>query len=960
MRLITLILTFLIALYAYFYFFPVERNKEIAPPKKAEPTPQPPPNQSATHLKRRDYSALKDSVHTLSNEDKIALRKKIYLSLLNAIHKNNPQDIENLKIAFDKLPQDPEQQQKVANALVLRNVKALKERKSLVAANVNAPEIKQAFDELLAAFALLDDDQLTHTKDLLSQGEELFNAEEIKQRRALLSRFSAYFNDKPSKALALLELHPESREEILALLIETDSKADLNQYLSYASKSGLRLNPALDSASLFYEAQAAFLNNNFEEGLLSLELLSRTDPYLTDPSLAYATALYDQEYYDAFINEINAINDPSINEKRALAYIWTGKRDKGIEELKNVQPIADDRSHRELAIDHLNRNDFDAALSQLKQLKNSYYYDDAIYALIKFKQNEYEEALSKIKSLPESFQQTKAIKTIEVYSLLQLGKEKEALETALRAPLISRDNSLYDPFFDALEKEVSLSLALGQLHIKSKNPELALSELEKAPSTFKTELDKTKLYLDMGKINEAYTSIINVAKLKTSSASPEEDALFERLYGLIFYERKQYLDAFLHFKRFNDLNNESLEDLIPRIETAFKIERYDIAKILTDRLKDSPLKTFYRFKLNHYLSNDEDSVSITSDALAALNDDQKKEIALIYFDKGLFYEAKKITNELKSNAAKLEIYATIGDFKTATPLAELVKEEKTLESYRALALFYDRTSQNNEALEALKNALALNPQSLELLTAVYSYPRTLGDIEKQTAELKSETEKPESSISSQVLLGRLYLTEGIARQSENKESYYFFPWEKAQLLFSNIIKAMPDAPVIYLNQGQTYILLNKAAESLKPLNTGIDLAITSTELFRFKAIALAEDDNTNDAIKTLEAAIKKNPNDPSLWSTLAFIHQEANHLLEARNAWQNYLKLKPRDSSAYFALADLAEELNNPESAIQSITKIIALDPGNEKAKGKLKKLLSDPLLRLSPREKNKLDELIK
>ena len=85
-------------------------------------------------------------------------------------------------------------------------------------------------------------------------------------------------------------------------------------------------------------------------------------------------------------------------------------------------------------------------------------------------------------------------------------------------------------------------------------------------------------------------------------------------------------------------------------------------------MKDSPLKTFYRFKLNHYLSNEEESVSITSDALVALNEIQKKEIALIYFDKGLFSEGKKITNELKSNAAKLEIYTTIGDFKTATTL----------------------------------------------------------------------------------------------------------------------------------------------------------------------------------------------------------------------------------------------------------------------------------------------------
>ena len=50
------------------------------------------------------------------------------------------------------------------------------------------------------------------------------------------------------------------------------------------------------------------------------------------------------------------------------------------------------------------------------------------------------------------------------------------------------------------------------------------------------------------------------------------------LYGLVFYERKQYLDAFIHFKRFYDLNNDSVDDLIPRIETAFKIERYDIAK----------------------------------------------------------------------------------------------------------------------------------------------------------------------------------------------------------------------------------------------------------------------------------------------------------------------------------------------------------------------------------------------
>ena len=960
MRLITLILTFLIALYAYFYFLPLERNKPTSLPPKAEPAPQPPPNQSATHLKRRDYSALRDSVYTLSDADKIALRKKIYLSLLNAIQKNNPQDIENLKIAFEKLPQDPEQQRKVANALVLRNVKALKERKALIAANGNAPEIKQAFDELLAIFALLDDDQLTHTKDLLNQGEELFDSEEIKQRRALLSRFSTLFNDKPSKALALLELHPENREEILAILIDTDSKANLNRYLTYASKSGINLNPNVDAASLFYEAKAALLTQNFHEALLSLELLSRTDPYLTDPSLAYAEALFDQENYEAFINEISAVSDPILKEKLALAYIWTGNRNKGLEELKKVSIISEDRSHRELTIDHLNRNDYTSAINQLHQLKNSYYYDEAIYALIKFKQQEYEEALSKIKLLPESFQQNQAIKSLEVYSLLALGKEKEALDTALKAPIISRENSLYDPFFDSVEKDILLPLAIGQLHLKSNRPELALQEFEKAPSNFKTELDKTKLYLEAGKINEAYTAIISAAKLKSTPLSLDEEALFERLYGLVFYERKQYLDAYVHFKKFYELKNESIEDLIPRIETAFKLERYDIAQKLSEKLESSPLKTFFRFKLNHYLSNLEDPVSITSDALVGLNDVQKKEIALIYFDKGLFSEGKKITNELKSKSALLEIYTTIGDFKAATLLAEEIKEEKTLESFQALALFYDRTSQNSEALDALKSALEINPHNLELLTAVFSYPRSLGDIEKQTIELKSETDKPESSISTQVLLGRLYITEGIARQSENKESYYFFPWERAQLLFSNVIKTMPDAPVIYLNQGQTYILLNKSIDSLAPLNKGIDLAVTSAELFRFKAIALAENGKTQEAIALLEKAILKAPYDPSLWSTIAFIHQEANHLLEARNAWQSYVKLKPRESEGYFSLAALAEKLNNPESAIQSISKIIALDPGNEKAKSRLKKLLSDPLLRLSPREKNKLDELIK
>lgn len=959
MRLITLILTFLIAFYAYFHFFPLERNKEIAPPKKAEPAPQPPPNQSATHLKRRDYSALKDSVQTLSDEEKIALRKKIYLSLLNAIHKNNPQDIENLKLALEKLPQDAEQERKVTQALALRNVKALYERKNLIYADKNSPELKQAFDELLVVFALLDDEELTHTKDLLEQGEGLFGKQEINNRKTLLSYLSKQFNHYPAKAIALLELYPEGREEVLSYLIDTDNKADLNHYLSYASKAGIpAAAPAFDTASLFYEAQLDLLSQNFSEALLSLELLSRIDPALTDPSVAYASALYDQEYYEAFINEIKSVYDPNINEKRALAYIWTGNRAAGLEELKKIDVLNEDRSHRELAVDYLAQKDFQAAISQLQKLKNSYYYDDAARALAKFKQGDYKEALALIQKLPEPFRQNKAVRTLEVYSWLELKDEKEALNAALKSPVADRENSLYDPFLDALEKELSLPLAVGHLHLKSNNNELALEELQKAPSSFKTELEKAKLYLDSGKIDEAYAAINNAYKLKTGTLDKTDEALLERLAGLIYYERKQFIDAYAHFKKYAEIE-DGKTDLIPRIESAFKIERYDVANKLLDGLDDGALKTFYKFKLNHYLSEKE-PITISTDVLDSLNDNQKKEIALIYFDKGLYTQGKKIANDLKSKSAKLEIFTTTGDFKLAAPLALELKEDSSLEAYLALAIYYDRTSQNNEALAALNKALNLSPYNLELQTAVYSYPRALGDIEKQSSELKIETDKPDSSLSSKVLLGRIYLTEGITRQSENKDSYYFFPWEKAQLLFANLLKVMPDAPSIYLNQAQTLILLNKPNDSLTPLNKGIELAITSPELYRFKAISLAESDNTLEAITTIEMALKKNPYDPSLWSTLAFIQQDANHLLEARNAWQSYLKLKPRDSEGYFALADLAEKLNNPESAIQSISKIIALDPGNEKAKTKLKNLLADPLLRLSPKEKNKLDELIK
>ncbi|MFN4174399.1 MAG: tetratricopeptide repeat protein, partial [Parachlamydiaceae bacterium] len=645
----------------------------------------------------------------LSEEEKKSLRKKIYLSLLNAIHKNNPEDIENLKIAFDYLPEDPEQRQKVTHALSHRNINALRERRPLIGEPKSTREVKHAFDELIVLFAFLDDERLVHTKDLLQQGETLFDLEEIKQRRALLARFSPYFKENPSKAIALLELHQDNKQEILSLLIETDNKAVLNEYLSYASKSGLKINPSLDTASLFYEAETAFLDNNFEEGLFSLELLSRIDPFLRDPSLAYALALYDQEYYAAFLEEVKSIDDQTINEKRALAYIESGNREKGLEELKKIEAVSEDRSLRELAIDRLHFNDFSEGEGYLNRLKNPYDYDTALHALIKFKQNAYEEALSKVRSLNEPFRQSKAIKTIEIYSLIKLQKENEALNIAQISPQSLADNPLYEPFFNTIEKEFPLSLALSELHIKANNTDLALEELEKAPSSFKTELDKAKLYLEKGKIEEAYSSIRLAANQKPINPSKEEEALFERLYGRVFYERKEYLDAFFHFKRFYDLNIESNEDLIPRIESAIKIDRYDIAKMLSERLQDSPLKSFYRFKLDHMLDNSEERISITESALKELSDHQKKEVALIYFDRGLFSEGKRIASDLKSKALQLEIYSSIGDFRAASMLYDEVKEEKTIDAFEALALYYERTSQNQEALNALKKALELNP-----------------------------------------------------------------------------------------------------------------------------------------------------------------------------------------------------------------------------------------------------------
>ena len=108
-----------------------------------------------------------------------------------------------------------------------------------------------------------------------------------------------------------------------------------------------------------------------------------------------------------------------------------------------------------------------------------------------------------------------------------------------------------------------------------------------------------------------------------------------------------------------------------------------------------------------------------------------------------------------------------------------------------------------------------------------------------------------------------------------------------------------------------------------------------------KAMRLARRGNHVAAIKCLREALVKCPGDsPYLHNMLGFEFLATNQLLEARNSYEEAVRLMPHDSPNHANYALSLAATGDLDSAEKEVRRAIELDKGNTKAKSILELLL--------------------
>ena len=85
--------------------------------------------------------------------------------------------------------------------------------------------------------------------------------------------------------------------------------------------------------------------------------------------------------------------------------------------------------------------------------------------------------------------------------------------------------------------------------------------------------------------------------------------------------------------------------------------------------------------------------------------------------------------------------------------------------------------------------------------------------------------------------------------------------------------------------------------------------------------------------KIMREGLKKNPGDSEITKYMIIASLNTGKEKEAISLLETYLKGKPDDVPTLMLLADLYEKLDRTKDALDVYKKVLALSPGNEKAK---------------------------
>ncbi|HEX8817736.1 MAG TPA: tetratricopeptide repeat protein [Terriglobales bacterium] len=271
------------------------------------------------------------------------------------------------------------------------------------------------------------------------------------------------------------------------------------------------------------------------------------------------------------------------------------------------------------------------------------------------------------------------------------------------------------------------------------------------------------------------------------------------------------------------------------------------------------------------------------------------------------------------------------------------------EFHLELALLESKSSQSDKAEASFKKVIELNPAATEaylLLGAFYQSNGRFSDAEQQ---YRKAIEVGPSNVEPRAAMIRLYLAEGKKSAAEDlaKRTKYDLPNDPtAYRMLADLYFATGDSDKAMAEYGALCQLHPKDLELKKAY---IQLLIQQErwdEAEKLNNELLKGDPNLNDALiyrsqmqigkgdlkdatATLQAVLKKDPNNSEGHYVLGVAFEKAGDLQQAETEWMSATHIRPDLVDAYRSLAGLALRRGDPAKLAEAATQIIRLQPAS-------------------------------
>ncbi len=496
-----------------------------------------------------------------------------------------------------------------------------------------------------------------------------------------------------------------------------------------------------------------------------------------------------------------------------------------------------------------------------------------------------------------------------IQSILTGKEDKEGVYVQIARYYLARNrvdaaNAILEKGKETIRKSYDIHLALAEIRIaqnrKDEAERILKSSLEfdrkkSSPGIVRTMNSLASLYLSMGRVDQAKTTVADVLKEDPKSV----DAL--QLKGMIALSEGKGAEAVSCFR--SVIAQKPEQDMAyAYLSRAHVMNKENL--LAMDAVKNG-------------LKNLPDSVTL-----------KKERVNLYLMNKDYASAEPELKDLISKTPADPEIRASLGDLyenwgKKAKALAVFAEMKKTFPAHH---LGYIKMAQSHVvngkldlAVKELESARKTLPDSFEILSNLVKIYTGKKDYDKASAICKRQIERKKEAVYYHNLLG------GVMEASGNID--------KALASYKQALSLNPQWPIPANSIARVLINTGKTAEAEKALLDALEKNPDNSEA----AVALGMMyENRKDFPKArafYESMLKKRPNSLSMANNLAFLIGEtsssADDLNKAVALSEKVLKEKPGDSAASDTLGWLYYKQGNYDRALATVSGAYEKNPDN-------------------------------